>query len=150
MVNVPQQILILGVKLYRWVLSPVKTAFFGPLGRCRFEPSCSAYALEALQTHGAMKGSWLAVRRLCRCHPWGDFGPDPVPPKCGVRNAQCGVEGDTLKRRHRTFGVHALACSSERGTSRAAAATNADAESNLHEAITPAAGRGCPALREAH
>jgi putative membrane protein insertion efficiency factor len=84
MVNVPQQILIVGVKLYRWVLSPVKTALFGPLGRCRFEPSCSAYALEALQTHGAMKGSWLAVRRLCRCHPWGDFGPDPVPPKCGM------------------------------------------------------------------
>jgi uncharacterized protein len=91
MVNVPQQILIVGVKLYRWVLSPVKTALFGPLGRCRFEPSCSAYALEALQTHGAIKGSWLAVRRLCRCHPWGDFGPDPVPPKCGVRNAECGM-----------------------------------------------------------
>jgi putative membrane protein insertion efficiency factor len=84
MVNVPQQILIVAVRLYRWVLSPAKTVLFGPLGRCRFEPSCSAYALEALQVHGAMKGSWLALRRLCRCHPWGDFGPDPVPPKCGT------------------------------------------------------------------
>jgi putative membrane protein insertion efficiency factor len=144
MVNVPQQILILGVKLYRWVLSPVKTALFGPLGRCRFEPSCSAYALEALQTHGAAKGSWLAVRRLCRCHPWGDFGPDPVPPKCGMRHAECRAEGDTQKRGHRT---------AQRGTSRPAAATNACAQSNLPEAplaIGPAAEAGRPALRGAH
>jgi putative membrane protein insertion efficiency factor len=101
MVNA-QQILIIGVKLYRWVLSPVKTVLFGPLGRCRFEPSCSAYALEALQTHGALKGSWLAVRRLGRCHPWGDFGPDPVPPKCGMLNPECGMSTDTLKRGHQT------------------------------------------------
>ena len=103
--NVSQQILILAVKFYRWVLSPAKTALFGPFGRCRFEPSCSAYALEALQTHGAMKGSWLAVRRLCRCHPWGDFGPDPVPPKCGGKM-------DRLKpglHTHSKFGVPALA-----------------------------------------
>src|SRR6476646_896571 len=144
MVNVPQQILILTVKFYRWILSPVKTVLFGPFGRCRFEPSCSAYALEALQTHGAMRGSWLAVRRLCRCHPWGDFGPDPVPPKCGVRHAECAMEGDTVKHGHRT---------AKRGTSRPAAATNVDTQSNLHEpplAIGPAAGRGRPALRQAH
>jgi uncharacterized protein len=61
------------VQLYRWFLSPY-------LGRhCRFEPSCSAYALEAIETHGALRGYRLAAKRLCRCHPWGSAGYDPVP-----------------------------------------------------------------------
>ncbi len=46
---------------------------------CRFQPSCSAYAIEALRRYGASKGSWLAVRRIARCHPWGGHGHDPVP-----------------------------------------------------------------------
>jgi putative membrane protein insertion efficiency factor len=46
---------------------------------CRFDPSCSTYALEALELHGAVRGSWLTVRRLARCHPWGGHGWDPVP-----------------------------------------------------------------------
>ena len=62
-----------GVHLYRWTLSPL----LGP--RCRFAPSCSEYALEALARHGALAGSWLALRRLLRCHPWGGSGFDPVP-----------------------------------------------------------------------
>ncbi len=48
--------------------------------RCRFHPSCSQYALEALSVHGAARGSWLAIRRVGRCHPWHDGGLDPVPP----------------------------------------------------------------------
>ena len=46
---------------------------------CRYVPSCSTYALEAVERHGAVKGSWFALRRLGRCHPWGGFGFDPVP-----------------------------------------------------------------------
>jgi putative membrane protein insertion efficiency factor len=80
--GVPRGILVGLVLLYRWILSPLKTAILGPGAKCRFEPSCSAYALEAFRTHGCFYGSWLAARRLLRCHPWGAFGPDPVPPRC--------------------------------------------------------------------
>ncbi|MCK9516572.1 MAG: membrane protein insertion efficiency factor YidD [Ottowia sp.] len=68
-----QRLLILLVKGYRLLLSP----WLG--SSCRFEPTCSQYALQALQRHGAAGGSWLAVRRLVRCHPWCDGGHDPVP-----------------------------------------------------------------------
>ena len=47
---------------------------------CRFAPSCSAYAIEAIEAHGAVHGTWLAVKRIARCHPWGGHGFDPVPP----------------------------------------------------------------------
>src|SRR5581483_2998637 len=73
--------LILIVRLYRCTLSPAKTFVFGPRAECRFTPSCSAYAIGALKTHGPLGGSWLAVKRICRCHPWGGCGHDPVPPK---------------------------------------------------------------------
>ena len=79
--NLAQSILIFMVRIYRCVLSPMKVAVFGPSGRCRFTPTCSQYALEAIQTHGALRGSALAGRRLCRCHPWGGSGHDPVPEK---------------------------------------------------------------------
>ena len=46
---------------------------------CRYVPSCSEYALEALEAHGALRGGWLATRRVCRCNPWGGYGYDPVP-----------------------------------------------------------------------
>ncbi|MGI9261625.1 MAG: membrane protein insertion efficiency factor YidD [Woeseiaceae bacterium] len=62
------------VWLYRTAISPLLGA------NCRFEPSCSAYAEEALRVHGGIKGGWLALKRICRCHPWGGSGYDPVPP----------------------------------------------------------------------
>ncbi len=62
------------VKLYRLLLSP----WLG--SSCRFEPSCSVYAIGALETHGAARGGCLVARRLMRCHPWCDGGHDPVPP----------------------------------------------------------------------
>lgn len=51
----------------------------GRASPCRFVPSCSTYAVEALEAHGAARGGWLALRRICRCHPWGGDGYDPVP-----------------------------------------------------------------------
>ncbi|HTR31159.1 MAG TPA: membrane protein insertion efficiency factor YidD [Puia sp.] len=61
------------IRIYQWGISPL----LGP--RCRFVPSCSHYAVEALQKHGLFKGLWLAIRRIARCHPWGGHGADPVP-----------------------------------------------------------------------
>ena len=61
------------LKAYRFAISPL----YGQV--CRYHPTCSAYALEAVTVHGSMKGSWLAVRRLGRCHPWAPGGYDPVP-----------------------------------------------------------------------
>jgi hypothetical protein len=57
--------------------------FIGPQlpPACRFWPSCSVYAEEALQAHGALRGGWIAAKRLCRCHPWNDGGVDTVPPR---------------------------------------------------------------------
>ena len=71
--DLPRNILILLLMAYRKVVSPL----YGPV--CRFFPSCSAYALEAVTVHGAVKGSWLAVRRLGHCHPWNPGGVDHVP-----------------------------------------------------------------------
>ena len=74
------RLLRLLVRLYQWCLSPL----IGPV--CRYNPSCSHYAVEALEQHGALAGSWLAFRRILRCHPWGGSGFDPVP---AVRRAPC-------------------------------------------------------------
>lgn len=80
-VNPLPHILILAVRMYRWTVSPLLTAIFGPQSGCRYTPTCSAYAIEALQKHGAGTGTWLTAKRLCRCHPWGGCGHDPVPEK---------------------------------------------------------------------
>ncbi len=61
------------VRLYRVTISP----WLG--NNCRYQPTCSAYAIEALQVHGVARGSWLAAKRIGRCHPWGGSGYDPVP-----------------------------------------------------------------------
>ncbi|MBP5353284.1 MAG: membrane protein insertion efficiency factor YidD [Alphaproteobacteria bacterium] len=68
-------ILIALVKFYRVAISPFKP------GVCRYQPTCSQYMIEAIQIHGVIKGVWLGTKRLLRCHPWGGYGYDPVPPK---------------------------------------------------------------------
>jgi len=68
-----RRLLIALVRAYQYALSP----WWG--GQCRFTPTCSHYAIEALERHGALGGSWLALRRILRCHPWGHGGYDPVP-----------------------------------------------------------------------
>lgn len=62
------------VRAYQW-------AFAWRISPCRYVPSCSTYALEALEVHGVVRGTWLSLRRLGRCHPWGGHGHDPVPPR---------------------------------------------------------------------
>lgn len=73
-IMLPQRALVLLVTAYRLLLS----AWLGT--GCRFEPTCSIYSIEALQQHGALRGSYLTFRRLARCQPWCDGGHDPVPP----------------------------------------------------------------------
>jgi hypothetical protein len=67
-------------RIYKWTLSPMLHWIAGPGGGCRFEPSCSAYFAEAVETHGFFRGARLGVVRICRCNPWCASGYDPVPP----------------------------------------------------------------------
>ena len=77
--NPAQFLLIAVIHAYRWMVSPAQAFLFGPAGGCRFTPTCSQYALEAVREHGALAGGWLALKRICHCHPWGKCGHDPVP-----------------------------------------------------------------------
>jgi len=73
------------IRLYQWTLSP----WLG--GACRFYPTCSSYALEAIELHGTARGAWLTVRRLCKCHPFHPGGFDP-PPCAGRANTHRAVD----------------------------------------------------------
>jgi uncharacterized protein len=64
---------ILLIKLYQWLISPLLGS------KCRYTPTCSHYGIEALKKHGPIKGLWLTIKRISRCHPWGGHGYDPVP-----------------------------------------------------------------------
>jgi hypothetical protein len=66
-------VMILFIQAYRFALRPLL------VGACKFHPTCSEYATEAITRHGPLRGGWLSVRRVCRCHPWSPGGIDPVP-----------------------------------------------------------------------
>jgi len=88
------------IRIYQWVVSPVIHTIVGPSGGCRFTPSCSQYFLEAAMKHGAIRGSWLGVKRICRCNPRGGYGHDPVPerlPKNGEMPASENESGEEEK-----------------------------------------------------
>ncbi|HTX65149.1 MAG TPA: membrane protein insertion efficiency factor YidD [Opitutaceae bacterium] len=76
----PAGALLAALWLYRRTLSPLLPAVFGPTCGCRFHPTCAVYAAEAVRTHGALRGAFLAAGRLVRCHPFHPGGYDPVPP----------------------------------------------------------------------
>ncbi|WP_373754164.1 membrane protein insertion efficiency factor YidD [Neisseria weixii] len=67
------KMMLLLIRFYQYAISPLIPP------RCRFTPTCSQYAVEAVQKHGALKGGWLALKRIARCHPFGGSGHDPVP-----------------------------------------------------------------------
>lgn len=75
MIKLIHKIYIFPIKLYQWFISPI----LGPT--CRYSPSCSHYMIAAISEWGIIKGTWLGLKRIGRCHPWGGHGPDPVPKK---------------------------------------------------------------------
>jgi uncharacterized protein len=99
-------VLTLAIRGYQLTISPAQIFLFGAGSGCRFTPTCSQYALEAVHTHGVIAGGGLVIKRICRCHPWGEGGHDPVPER-GIRpsalrfdaagNAECGK---TLEHAH--------------------------------------------------
>lgn len=92
--SAPERLAIGLILLYRYSLASVMGQ------RCRYLPSCSEYGLEAVRRHGALAGSWLAMKRIARCHPWGGSGYDPVPElpgsksRKGLGNSCCGQNHD--------------------------------------------------------
>ena len=96
--SLPVRVLLGMIWLYRRALSPVLPVVFGPVCGCRFHPTCSAYAAQAVREHGALMGSWLALRRLLKCHPLHPGGFDPVPPSPRRRPTCRAVFQPALKR----------------------------------------------------
>ena len=71
--NIPARLMLLLIRFYQYAISPMLPP------RCRYTPTCSQYAVDAVSKHGAFKGGWLALKRIARCHPFGGSGHDPVP-----------------------------------------------------------------------
>ncbi|MEI9864122.1 MAG: membrane protein insertion efficiency factor YidD, partial [Limisphaerales bacterium] len=90
--NPAQHILVSAICAYRWTISPAQVFFFGSTGGCRYTPTCSQYAIESIRTHGSLTGGHLALKRICRCHPWGGCGHDPVPAKeFSIQNSEFSI-----------------------------------------------------------
>lgn len=76
----------IAIRGYKKFISPVIHAIGGPGSGCRFTPTCSMYFLEAVEKHGVLRGGWLGLKRIGRCHPWGPTGHDPVPDKLCIHS----------------------------------------------------------------
>lgn len=109
--NIAKQLFILPIRFYQRCISPLLPP------ACRYTPTCSNYAMEAIQTYGPLKGTWMGVKRIVRCNPWGGHGYDPVPPKItnfhshdtGAREALVSVDVDAFKPEHGkvySVGIH--------------------------------------------
>jgi uncharacterized protein len=79
LVRLPALVAVVLIRFYQIGLSPLKAALFGQVACCRFHPTCSQYAIEAMRGHGIFRGSWLTIRRIGKCHPFHPGGYDPVP-----------------------------------------------------------------------
>ncbi|MBT5185512.1 MAG: membrane protein insertion efficiency factor YidD [Kordiimonadaceae bacterium] len=83
------------ITVYKYVISPL----LGP--KCRYLPTCSSYAVEAIEIHGPLKGGWLGAKRILRCHPWGDSGYDPVPQKDNTESKNCNCNAESAGKKLR-------------------------------------------------
>ncbi|MDG5501573.1 membrane protein insertion efficiency factor YidD [Marinobacter sp. BGYM27] len=82
-----RQLVLLPIRFYRYAISPLMAS------HCRYHPTCSSYALEAIQGHGILRGGYLAIKRLLRCHPWCVGGYDPVPGHCDQQPSEASAQG---------------------------------------------------------
>lgn len=82
-----KKLLIIPIRGYQYLISPLLGS------NCRFYPSCSHYMIEAIETHGILKGGYLGIRRILRCHPYSEGGMDPVPPRCGCAHSHDNQSG---------------------------------------------------------
>ena len=80
------------IRAYQLFISPARLFLFGPTGGCRFTPTCSHYAMDAIRARGPIAGTWLAAKRICRCHPFANCGHDPVPGSDGKMAAPNAAE----------------------------------------------------------
>lgn len=99
--NIAQQTLVALVRCYKVVLSPMQHVLFGPGAGCRYDPTCSQYFTDAIKAHGAIRGSWLGLCRIARCHPWGGCGYDPVPKAAGIQDCEIAHAHMTTARKLR-------------------------------------------------
>jgi len=79
--HLPRWIIKMLIVMYQKLINPILHFIGGPYAGCRFTPTCSNYTLQAVETHGAIKGTFYGILRICRCNPWGGCGHDPIPPK---------------------------------------------------------------------
>lgn len=89
-----------GIRFYQRFLNPLLKAAAGPAAGCRYTPTCSHYFLGAVESHGPLKGSWLGICRIFRCHPWGGSGYDPVPPARTSKDNRRGCSCDSGHHPH--------------------------------------------------